>query len=66
LDVKISSGDEVLEAITAADKVAGILDIKKGSPVFKRTRITNDQYKRPIEYSICYYPGDKYKYSIKL
>jgi GntR family transcriptional regulator len=66
LNISIVKGQEILEAVPADLNIASKLEIEKNMPVFKRTRITNDQYKRPIEYTICYYPGDKYKYAIKL
>jgi GntR family transcriptional regulator len=66
LNINIVKGQEILEAVPADANIASMLEIEKNMPVFKRTRITNDQYKRTIEYSICYYPGDKYKYAIKI
>ncbi|MDR2103347.1 MAG: GntR family transcriptional regulator [Treponema sp.] len=66
LNIRIVSGQEILEAIPADINIAAMLEIEKNMPVFKRTRITMDQHGRTIEHSICYYPGNKYKYAIKI
>lgn len=57
---------DTLEAILASEEVASRLDIKVASPVFKRTRASYSQDGRQIEYSVSYYPGSRYKYSIEL
>lgn len=64
--VKIIKGQDTFEAVLADKEISKYLNISKGSPVFKRTRITTDQKDELIEYTICYYPGDKYKYSVEL
>jgi GntR family transcriptional regulator len=66
LNISIVSGQEILEAIPADINIAAMLEMEKNMPVFKRTRITADQHGRTIEHSICYYPGNKYKYAIKI
>jgi GntR family transcriptional regulator len=65
-DIRIVRGQEILEAILADSAISAFLEIDKSVPVFKRTRITGDQRERPIEYSLCYYPGNKYKYAISI
>jgi GntR family transcriptional regulator len=66
LNISIVSGQEILEAVPADIHIAAMLEIEKNMPVFKRRRITADQHGRTIEHSICYYPGNKYKYAIKI
>ena len=42
------------------------MDIKVGTPVFKRTRIIYNTYDEIVEYTLCYYRGDKFKYTVQL
>lgn len=62
----IMDGDDTLEAVSATPTIARLLGIDKDSPVFKRIRISHDQNGDVVEYSTSYYPGDRYKYSVKL
>lgn len=64
--VQITKGHETLEAVGANKEISQMLQIREGSPVFKRTRKTFDNNNEIIEYTVCYYPGDKYKYSVEL
>lgn len=64
--VQIVKGQDTLEAIGANKEISGFLEVEEGSPVFKRTRKTFDQKNETIEYTVCFYPGDKYKYSVEL
>ncbi|MGB8450901.1 MAG: GntR family transcriptional regulator [Anaerocolumna sp.] len=64
--VKIVKGQDTFEAVLADKEIGNYLSISIGSPVFKRTRKTTDQHNELVEYTICYYPGDKYKYSVEL
>ena len=64
--IRIVEGRDALEATIANETISRFLNISVGSPIFKRTRTTIDQNNEFVEYSICYYPGDKYKYSVKL
>ncbi len=64
--VQIVKGQDTLEAVSASKEISEMLQIKAGTPVFKRTRKTFENESEIIEYSVCYYPGDKYKYSVDL
>ncbi len=64
--VKIVKGQDTFEAVLADKDIGKYLNISPGSPVFKRTRKTTDQHNELVEYTLCYYPGDKYKYSVDL
>lgn len=57
---------EELKAIEATSKIADLLKIKKGMPVFERKRMVLDAGRRPIEYNICYYRNDWFTYSIEI
>lgn len=65
-DTHIVRGEDVLEAALPDATVARCLEISPSLPVFKRTRITYDQRDRAVEYSLCYYPSDRYKCSVEL
>ena len=64
--ILIAKGKETFEAVLADGINAKMLEIQKGMPLIKRTRRTFDQHGEPVEYTVCYYAGDKYKYSIEL
>lgn len=64
--IQIVRGQDTLEAVSANREISEMLQIKETMPVFKRTRKTIDSQNEIIEYTICYYPGDKYKYSVEL
>lgn len=62
----IARGRETFEAVLSDGVNAQMLEIRAGMPLIKRTRKTYDQFGKPIEFTVCYYAGDKYKYSIEL
>lgn len=65
-NIRIAHGEDVLEATLAEDTISKMLEVSSGYPIFKRTRTCCDQDNRPVEFSLCYYPGDKYKCSVSL
>ena len=66
LGILIARGRDTFEAVLADKTSVEMLGIQKGMPLIKRTRRTFDQNNRVIEFTVCYYAGDKYKYSIDL
>ncbi len=64
--IRVTRGEDTLEAILSDSILEKMLDMTRHSPAFKRTRIAFDQENRRIEYSVSYYPGDRYKYSVTL
>jgi len=52
------------EAVAAEKDICAKLDVEAGSPILKRTRQSFDSAGDVLEYTICYYRADKYKYSI--
>lgn len=64
--IVIARGRDTFEAVAATETTGAFLGIASGTPVFKRTRKTYDQDGDVLEYTICYYAGDKYKYSVDL
>ena len=65
-NINIARAGDQLEATLAEGIVAKYLGVAQGFPTFKRTRVAYDQHDNEVEYSICYYPGDKYRYSVNL
>lgn len=64
--ILIAKGKETFEAVLSDTVNAAMLGMQKGMPLIKRTRKTFDQYGKAVEFTVCYYAGDKYKYSIEL
>lgn len=65
-DIQIVRGQDTFEATLANGTIADFLKISVGEPVFKRSRITFDPNGDKVEYTYCYYPGEKYKYTVDL
>lgn len=57
---------EELQAMVADDRIAELLQIEVGSPIFFRKRIVYDAGMRIIEYNKCYYRYDKMTYKINI
>jgi GntR family transcriptional regulator len=58
--------NENFQAMLADERLSKALEVKKGSAIFKRIRTAYDENNKPIEYTISYYRGDRYSYSIEL
>lgn len=65
-NTKVVKGRDTLEAVAATAEIGEYLSIPKGAPVFKRVRKAYEENGDIVEYTICYYPGDRYKYSVEL
>lgn len=65
-NINIARAADQLEATLAEGAVAKYLEVVQGFPTFKRTRTAYDEHDNAVEYSVCYYPGDKYRYSVNL
>ena len=59
-------GNEPFAVMLADDLISQALEISLNDAVLKRTRISQDQYNRNIEYTTTYYRSDKYKYVVEL
>lgn len=57
---------ESFEAMVASETLAKKLDIKKGEPILLRTRVSYDAVSKPIEFTISYYKGSGYKYTVEI
>lgn len=62
----IEKGRDTLEAALPTEKIQKFLEIEETMPVFKRVRQTFLSGDEIFEYSICYYPGNRYKYTVDL
>lgn len=59
------SSHEELKAIKADANLCKRLNIPKCNPVLVRKRMVYDQFKRPIEFNIGYYIGEKFTYVLE-
>lgn len=57
---------ETIEAVMPSSSLRKELYMNEGEPLFRRERITYDEYNRPLELSINSYKADEYKYVITL
>ena len=55
---------QTFEAITADERLASVMKVKKGSAIFMITSIFQTGEKRPLEFRIALYRGDRYKFHI--
>lgn len=62
----IEKGRDTLEASLPTEEVQGFLQIDSQMPVFKRTRQTYLKNNSIFEFSVCYYPGNRYQYTVDL
>lgn len=62
----IGSGKDTLEAALPSPEIQKYLEIEAQMPIFIRTRQTFLPGGEIYEYSRCYYPGNKYKYTVDL
>lgn len=65
-NIQISHAEEYIEAMLADEEISRALEIPLNAAVLKRTRISQDQYNRNVEYTTTYYRSDKYKYVVEL
>lgn len=61
-----SVSKEKINAIAASEKVAKMLNVKKGDPLLFRKRLVCDPGDRPIEYNLGYYRADSFTYEIDI
>ena len=55
---------QTFEAITADDRLAAIMKVRKGSPIFMITSIFQTADQRPLELRTALYRGDRYKFHL--
>lgn len=61
-----TEADETLEVTLATPEEAAFLQVKAGSPLLLSERIMYSQTRKPVEYVIILYRGDRYRYYAKL
>ena len=66
LGVPIVWGEETIEASTANEEEAALLEIAPGAPVLIMERVSYTHANRPVEYVRGVYRPDRYKFSIRL
>lgn len=57
---------ETFSSMLADNALSKALQIETGCPILKRIRLSLNENNEPIEYTISYYRGDTYEYSIEL
>jgi len=55
---------QTFEAITADDRLAAIMKVRKGLPIFMITSIFQTADQRPLEFRTAQYRGDRYKFHL--
>jgi GntR family transcriptional regulator len=55
---------QTFEAITADDRLAAIMKVRKGTPIFMITSIFQTADQRPLEFRTALYRGDRYKFHL--
>ncbi len=65
-NIEVVRAKEYFEAAAADEQLSDFLEVGLYAPVLKRTRISYDNSGKVIEYTICYYRADKYKYSVEI
>lgn len=64
--IRIERGRDTLEAALPTKQIQEFLQIEEQMPIFKRVRQTYLPGDETFEYSVCYYPGNRYKYTVDL
>jgi GntR family transcriptional regulator len=64
--VELKSGDQKIRTRPATIEEGRILEIPEGAPVFEISRVTYDQYQRPIEHLDSLWRGDRYDLQVRL
>lgn len=64
--VSLGHADYVIEATTAVDYIAQMLQIDDGSPAFRIERTAYTAEGVPIDYEMLYYRGDRIRFSMRL
>ncbi len=57
---------EIFKAVTANREVSEKLDIKPGDPLLIRERVSYDHEQKVLEYTVSYYLGERYSYTLEL
>jgi GntR family transcriptional regulator len=65
-NIIVAKAKEYFEAVACDEEIGKYLDIIENTPVLKRTRISYDNNNNLLEYTICYYRADKYRYSVEI
>jgi GntR family transcriptional regulator len=64
--VQMVEADETLEAITADRELADLLQIERGAPLLRASRLSWDRASAPVEFVQATYRADFYRYTVRL
>lgn len=65
-DIVITRVQEHFEAQLMPADMAAQLGVAANSPCMKRVRLSIDQHGNKVEYTVCHYRGDKYRYHVEM
>lgn len=65
-DLRLSSATQTIEARAATTYESAVMEIAVGQPILGITRVTYDDYQRPVEYVVSAYRGDRYTFHVSL
>ena len=65
-NISVHHGKQSVEAISANDRLASLLEIKSGAPILSMKRMTFSEKDIPIEYVNSYFRGDRYILEVEL
>lgn len=64
--VRLSEGEEVIEAVAATREMGHLLNVTPGAPLLQVTRTMVNDANKPVEFVIATYRADLYRYTIRL
>ncbi|MFV0406322.1 MAG: GntR family transcriptional regulator [Propioniciclava sp.] len=64
--IVITRVQEHFEAQLMPDNLAEQLQVAAQSPCMKRVRLSIDQHGNKVEYTVCHYRGDRYRYHVEM
>lgn len=65
-NIVVAKAKEYFEAVASDNKISKYLEVEEKTPVLKRTRLSYDGDGNSLEYTICYYRADRYRYSVEI
>lgn len=64
--IELKTGEQTIRTRAATLEEAQLLEISTGDPLFEISRVTLDQYGRPVEHLDSLWRGDRYDFRIRL
>jgi GntR family transcriptional regulator len=64
--IHVTSGEQLLTAVTAEPSLASLLNIRVGAPLLRAERTLYDSELRPVQFVVAHYRGDRYSVLVNL